>query len=495
MAPPRPSTRAAPVAFPVRDVLRARPETWLGLALASGGDERLWRDPASGRDRYGVPAGVAADEIWFSSSTASALSSRGHAAAADALAGLGAGAMSPADLVDHIRARLLALYAPPGAEAVLSASGTELELLALSLVRSLAPGPLTNLVVAPAETGSGVPLAAEGRHFLGSAPFEPVVPRAERLGGLQDADIVVRSIAIRAPDGSARPPIELDVEAETLARQALGQGRSVLLHVLDCSKTGLSGVSREAARRILALDPQRVAVLVDACQLRCEATRLRADLEDGFAVAITGSKFAGGPAFCGALLTPPDWRARLADGLSLPHGLAACSARLDWPPAWRETAGAALQAPFNLGLALRWTAALREIEAYEAVTPERRSQIVQAFGGAVAATVGRSARVWRIDQPGAAPSIHLIRADASAEVMAAVWRRIAESGPDGPACHLGQPVAVGEGAVLRVCAGMPLVTDVARRLDAGETLEQAMSIAERDLDIVFRRLDHALAAV
>lgn len=494
MAPPRPSAKSAPAGLPIGDALEARPAAWLALALSSGGDERLWRDPANDRNRYGVPAGVAADEIWFSSSTASALSPRGEAAAADALARLSAGILSPMGLADGLRARLLRLYAPPGAEVVLSASGTELEWLALSLALCLSPGPTTNLVVAPTETGSGVPLAADGRYFLGSAALAAVVPRTQRLAGLEAADIAVGTIAIRAPDGSARAPGDLDAEAEALARQALDQGRNVLLHVLDCSKTGLSGVSRAEARRIRALEPERVAVLVDACQLRCEAAQLRADLDDGFAVAITGSKFAGGPAFCGALLTPPTWTARLAGRLSLPLGLAACSARLDWPAAWRPAVGATLREPFNLGLVLRWTAALAEIEAFDALEPGLKAAIAQAFGAAVAARAARAANVTLIAQADAAATIHLLGVGVAPDVLGDVWRRIAEPTPDGPACHLGQPVAVGEGALLRICSSMPLVTDVARRIAAGESQEQAMRGIASDLDIVFDRLDRALAA-
>ncbi len=499
MAPPRSSAQPAPAARAAPELPTARPGAWLALALESGGDERLWRDPHSGRDRYGVPAGVAADEIWFSSSTASALSPRGQAGAAEALTALTDATMSPADLADSLRGRLLALYAPPrdgplGADVVLSASGTELELLALSLARALSPGPLTNLVVAPTETGSGVPLAADGRYFLGSAAFDAEVPRGERLQGLEDADVTVRCIPIRAGDGAIRPLGAVDAEAFELACDALGQGRSVLLHVLDCSKTGLSGVSRAAAARIQALDRARVTVLVDACQLRCDAAQVRADLANGFAVAITGSKFAGGPAFCGALLTPADWSVRLAGRLALPQGLSACSARLDWPPLWRPAVADALTAPFNLGLALRWSAALAEIETHATVPSATRAAILQAFAAAVMLRAARSDSIQHVGQEGAVPSIQLVRADVSPDALAQVWRTIAESGPDGPTCHLGQPVAVGEGAVLRLCAGMPLVNDVAAAIAGGETLEQAMSGAERDLDIVCDRLDRALTA-
>src|SRR5260370_16203587 len=59
--------------------------------LTSGGDERIAIDPATGRNRYGAPPGKACDEVWFSSSTASAISPRGYEAALEAVRGLTSG--------------------------------------------------------------------------------------------------------------------------------------------------------------------------------------------------------------------------------------------------------------------------------------------------------------------------------------------------------------------------------------------------------------------
>ncbi|MGA0600912.1 pyridoxal phosphate-dependent decarboxylase family protein [Caulobacter sp. KR2-114] len=489
MALPHPSEPAPSGCTPVIPAPAA--EAWLDLALAAGGDERLWRDPATGRNRYGVPAGMAGDEIWFSSSTASALSPRGRSAAAAALASLAEGTATPADLVDAIRARLKALYGAPGGEVVLSASGTDVEGLALGLVLAIRPGALTSIVIAPTEAGSGVPLAADGRFFLSSGALEPCVPLGERLPGLAAADIRVRNIAIREADGTPRAAATVDAEAEDQARHALADGRSVLLHVLDCSKTGLAGVTRAAARRIRALDPARVRVLVDACQLRCASAQLRADLADGFAVAVTGSKFAGGPAFCGALLIPDAWVTELGATPALPAGLSTASARLDWPARWRGAVAATLRAPFNLGLALRWSAALAEIGAYEALCPERRAEALGAFARAVAARASRIEGLTGLAAPGAG-SIHVLALDAPPAALADAWRAMASPAADGPACHLGQPVAVGERAVLRICASMPLVTDIALRLQAGEPLAAATAPVEADLDHALTRLDQAL---
>src|SRR5690348_4676209 len=274
-------------------------EAHLRLLLASGGDERLGLDPVTRRNRYGVPAAPAPDELWFSSSTACAVSPRGWDAAAGALERLtGAGALPIDRWFDDLRARLLALYGAAGAEAILCASGTEAELVVLTLARSLAARRnlerMVNVVVAPAETGSGVPAAAAARHFLSRASLGGPVAKGEPLAGWDDGDVAVETVEIRQPDGRLRRAADVDREAATAVERAVEAGAFAILHVLDTSKTGRPGVSRAAAQRIAARHAGQVLVVVDACQLRCEADQVRADLAAGLAVMITGSKFAGG---------------------------------------------------------------------------------------------------------------------------------------------------------------------------------------------------------
>src|SRR5580692_3612145 len=98
----------------------------LALLIASGGDDRIWPDPVTRRNRYGAPAAPAPEELWFSSSTACAVSLRGWAAACEALDALTeSGRCGVGAWFDGLRSRLAALYGTPGAEVVLSASGTE----------------------------------------------------------------------------------------------------------------------------------------------------------------------------------------------------------------------------------------------------------------------------------------------------------------------------------------------------------------------------------
>lgn len=436
-------------------------EARLRLLLASGGDDRIWPDPVSRRNRYGAPADPAPDELWFSSSTASAISPRGWKAARETLQRLIApGPSTIIDVFDGLRRRLLALYGAPGAEAVLSASGTEAELVTLSLALALAGGPLVNIVVAPAETGSGVPAAASGRHFLGQAPLGGVVDKAQRLAGWEDAELSLETIEIREPCGAPRCMTEIDQEAAERTARAVAAGAFVVLHVLDASKTGRAGVSREAARVILARHAGRVLVVVDACQLRSPAEALRQDLRDGFAVMLTGSKFAGGPAFCGALLLPATLVDELAGCRPAASPLAPYSAALDWPKALRWPFAAGLLHPANLGLGLRWTAALAEIEAYEAIPETRRAELLAEFGRTVDAHVAADPGLALLDggaaQPGLVPILHADGADPRP-----VYEALARGDGGARPCHLGQPVAIGARTALRVCASMPMIVGAA----------------------------------
>jgi hypothetical protein len=457
-------------------------EARLRLLIASGGDDRIWLDSVTRRNRYGVPAAPAPDELWFSSSTASAVSARGWTAAHEALERLTTpGRHTIAAFFDALRLRLLALYGAPGAEAVLAASGTEAELVTLSLALGLAGRPQTNIVIAPPETGSGVPAAAAGAHFLDRASLGGAVVKAKRLAGWEDAEVALETIEIRAACGALRAQADVDLEAALKVERAVAAGAFALLHVLDASKTGRSGVSRAAAAQILARYPDQALVVVDACQLRCAAGDVRRDLEQGFAVMLTGSKFAGGPAFCGALLLPAALAERLAHARPAGAALAPYSAALDWPAALRRPFAAQLAHPANLGLGLRWSAALAEIEAYEAIPAAWRAAMLDDFDRTVRARVDadpglaladRSARSATVSAaPGLIAIFHADRSDPRT-VYEALTRGEGGRRP----CHLGQPVAVGAMLALRICASMPMITDAA---------ERGFAAVEADLDEAF----------
>jgi hypothetical protein len=126
--------------------------------------------------------------------------------------------------------------------------------------------------------------------------------------------------------------------------------------------------------------PQQVEVMVDACQFRIAPTTLRGYLAQGCMVALTGSKFVGGPTFSGVLLIPAAAAARLR-GRLMPRALRDYSLRADWPPQW--AAAARLSDAANFGLLLRWQAAFQELRAFRAVPQAAVGDFLQNFADVI----------------------------------------------------------------------------------------------------------------
>ena len=182
---------------PERDAaaLSVHAQTGLDLALFSGADERVFLDPETGRTKYGTPRGCAEDEIWFSSSTASAISARGHAAVAATWQGLVSGSETLANCCDEVRNRLTRLFGIEGTQAILAGSGTEAVLISVALARMFCGPRIATIIVGCAETGRSVSAAATGRHFLRYAAFGEVVP-GRHLDGLENMDVILDTVEI-----------------------------------------------------------------------------------------------------------------------------------------------------------------------------------------------------------------------------------------------------------------------------------------------------------
>ena len=342
--------------------------------MATGGDARLAVDAATGLNHYGCSHRPRPWAITFASSTASSLSERGFAGAEKARLSLLAGALqgrgdtAARQLDADIQARIAAHFGLTEAEGVvLAPSGTDCELYALAL-GALAPGarPVSNILLAPEETGSGVPLAAMGCHFANDTALGLPVTKGARIEGFAD-DTLVINVPMRDGAGHVRPPADVDAETCRLTWRMRRAGQHVLLHRLDLSKTGLLAPGLAALEYACAPEEGETCppdVGVDACQARLDPLRVRAYLDMGWMVMVTGSKFFTGPPFCGALLLPAGVRRRLDGARSLPAGLGDYSYRHAWP------AGRAcgdLPEGHNIGLILRWQAALAEMAALSAI--------------------------------------------------------------------------------------------------------------------------------
>jgi hypothetical protein len=355
--------------------------------LTDGGDARIALNPETARNKYGCTATPEAGLADFGSSTASSISRRGFAAA-DALRQRLAGlegrerrAVTYGRELDRLRvelADLCGLGDMAGLNIVFAASGTDLHLLASALIGGTPERPLVCIDVEAEETGSGVPDALSGRHFSTHTALGETVASGEPIGVHGEFS----AVPARGESGALRSTADIEEELDAIVLDAAMSGQRALLTVSDVSKTGLISPSLDVVLALVRRFPKTLEVLVDACQFRLSPETLRAYLNQGFMVAVTGSKFLTGPTFSGALFVPQTLGARVNSRL-LPPGLRAYSARAEWPADW--VAGAGMSEAANYGLLLRWEAALAELRAFRALPPAMVKAFMDAFAAAIQA--------------------------------------------------------------------------------------------------------------
>ncbi len=459
-----------------RPVGSERPSA-LDLALLSGGDPRIAVDPLTLLDGYGVRTFPRDGQISLSSSTASAISRRGYAAAAAAFERFGRGEQ-PGAASEKIRRTLRAQLGLGDADIVLAPSGTDAVLQALFIARATLGRPLTSIVVGADESGSGVPRAAAGRHFSTATSAGIAVTQNTPLAGL-DAEIV--AVALRDRDGHERPMAEIDAETEAAVVAAAKAERGVALYLMDHSKLGTRGPSGACIDALHAQFPGCVQLVVDACQGRLSPGRIGFYLDRGALVLITGSKFVGGPPLSGAVLVPAWIAGQIETGGVVPPALAAYTARSDWPARWAAIRNQ-LPERVNFGQALRWFAALAEMRAYHAVPSLFRRLALAEFAAAFDRAIDRFPEL----RPLPAPAWFGVEADEEFSVrtifpfvptrdgrpLSLAQAKILHhalnidvagltGAPIGAAiCHIGQPVALADGsAALRISADARLASE------------------------------------
>jgi hypothetical protein len=402
-------------------------------ALLSGGDSRLAVDRWTGVNKYLCQPRPARDLICASSCTASPISERGFRQAADLHASLVA-TRSPSERVDalarcarDIEARLLAYFGVGGlAEAILCPSGTDaLQTAALLVGQERPDDKMTAILPQASETGTGVPLATTLRPF--DLPAASDMPLADCAAGSI-------TVTLRSEDGVPRTA---DAVVDAFASAAAGVKGRPVVYLTHSTKTGL----------IAPVEPPRGAdVIIDACQGRIEPATVARYLRNHWPVVVTGSKFFGGPAFAGAVLFPS---ARLVAGRIAPDPV---RRRMDQT---RSCVG-------NIGMLLRWRAALEAMEAFAPLAGSL-SERMRQHQAAIEQGLGRIAALMPIEglsNGGSGwsgiPTIFTfaVRDKANrqrlltAAELRPLYTRLANNG-----VLLGQPVGLGRFGGLRIAVG------------------------------------------
>jgi hypothetical protein len=400
--------------------------------LTTGGDSRICLDPVSRANKYGCSAVPATGSLAFSACTASTPSITSYRAAERgrrrlieaAAAGVPLRAAYAAAIEDVRRAVSDGIgLGPLGADVVLAASGTDCELHALHLATAGHDDPVLSIVVGPDEIGGGSLHAASGRHFDRQTPAGTPAEPGQPVNGFPVHRIRVQTVSLRDARGRPVPMPELDAAVTALAHRAVAAGARVLLHVVDGSKTGLCAPGLPAVARLQQELGDRMAVLVDAAQMRTPVERLAAFVRSGWMVMVSGSKFFMGPPFSGALLVPTAIAARAAADHAVPAGLADYLSAFEAPPGWTGWR-AALPSRVNLGLLLRWRAALAEVAEFQSAGRLQPHLRFAALAARVSAELRRRPALAVV--PGPEPD-----AEACDSIWTFALRRTPERGGEG----------------------------------------------------------------
>jgi hypothetical protein len=466
------------------------------VLLAIGGDDR--QVPGSNeRNSYGFPLSDLDPLLRGSSCTATppdrvalAVADRWRAAVCETIAGTGALPTADALRAPVAEGIVTRLGGDEGraARVVLTPSGTDTEALVAALALATNSRPLRNILVGAAEAGSGTLLSAAGRQFSTRVAMGSRAVPGELIDGFDGHRVALVDVELRDARGRIRRAFDVEAEVEAHVEHAIECNEQVLIHAMAASKTGVRQLGTAWVRRWRDRYPDHLRVVVDAAQGRSSPAQIRAYLDAGASVAITGSKALCGPPFCGALVLDDALLRDALDardrGIVLPAGFRDFLSAADLPEALRGLLPGAHRA--NLGLLGRWTIALDEAERYVAVPAVHRELFVAEVVTRLTEGLNRMPRVQVVPAPGTSCSIvSFMLLDAAgtplpkAALVEVYGALVATRG-----VQIGQPVQIATtgAAALRFAVG---ATTVSRSIEADASpTECGRRTASRALDVL-----------
>jgi hypothetical protein len=280
---------------------------------------------------------------------------------------------------------------------ILTTSGTDAELLALYFSLCASERAVMNILVGPEETGSGVVSAATGLHFASHTPFGKTVKKGYPIEEMPTERIRIGEVPLRDEEGIEFTKEKIDGRLKILVGKAIADGCHVLIHLVNSSKTGLTAPSLETVVSLKKRHGSSVDIVVDACQSRIGKNKLRKYIAEGFMVIITGSKFYTGPPFSGALLVPSPISQRVNNSKRcLPAGFKNYFSYHEFPEGW-QVGRNHLSRMKNVGLLLRWQAALWEMQTFRAVSEKQKYLIFMLFGESIRQAINSNPDLRLVD--------------------------------------------------------------------------------------------------
>jgi len=494
----------------------------LPFLLVEGGDARLAIECESRANAYGCRPYPTPETLAFSSSTATSISGRAYRRAELARCELieesiAVGVIEAFDRkIERLRHSLRACLELDEAEIVFSPSGTDTQLHALFFARQFLGGPVTSIVVGADQTGSGTAYTSRGQNFSNRTAQGEAVEKGTPIAGLAGG-IDSLGISLFAGDGTVRSAREIDAMVVDAVGAQVRLGRKVVLQTMDSSKLGWRAPSDVCLREIGARWPHAVQVVVDACQMRIGRPRIRAYLDRGYIVLLTGSKFFTGPAFSGASLYPAILGDRIAAWTEMPVGLSDYATRFDLPVRWSAARSALPVAP-NFGQWLRWEAALEEMRAYYTLPVCYRRSTLAQLAEVIENSIASSKHLELLPERDASEDAlddeemscrtifpFLVKHDGSSldldamtKIYRALNRSLSSDVPDDATdveralvsipCHIGQPVKLpGVKTILRLGVSARLLSE--SWSPDPQTAAENLSAMNRQIRTVVRKID------
>mmetsp|Transcript_5386 Transcript_5386/g.9049 ORF Transcript_5386/g.9049 Transcript_5386/m.9049 type:complete len:484 (-) Transcript_5386:110-1561(-) len=455
------------------------------LIFTTGGDDRLPLDPKTGANKYHCKPFVLENSPFRGSCTCNTPTQTAFDAAKIYYEKLATEEVQIEEVMQEVRERLMEIYGlPEGTGIFLTPSGSDAEYIPLLIAKNLNPQrQIMNIVVCNEEVGSGTLDAAGGRFFSGLEPIpgftsyaDDGVDMGDPVMGLGE-DVQTHAVIARNPDGSV---VESDAQIEKKLESCKSSGMIPICHSVFGSKTGIIQDYRDKfASKVEAMDGYFV---VDACQGRFEKEFLQDLVEKDAMVLITGSKFYRGPPFSGAVVIPPTIMNKLKEqeiANPIPLGLNTFIGKAEIPkelPMWRDN----IADNQNPGLALRWIAALAEMEATLNYDAALRSETTSNWRNGVINMLEQYPNLNYFSSAEETPSIVSLRIrhpetgewmvkSELAKVFKAMTLDMSEVFPEATEivskkCFTGQPVLISKSeAVLRIALGSDSLRDMIER--------------------------------
>ena len=213
--------------------------------------------------------------------------------------------------------------------------------------------PIMSLITRPEELGTGSILANTGNYHADKTQIEESVIKSDSIKEGLNVDHIL--FPARTADGSV-----IDHKKEIYkAIDNYRDSHSLIVNLVIGSKSGI-----EDSVSIIKDGPDDVTWVIDLCQMRAKPKLFNELLAENCLLMITGSKFYQSPPFSGALLVPEPFAEGIMKGeitQDIIDGFDTVYSKYDIPPSYKKLRS--LFKPHeNIGLTLRWEAAIGETE-------------------------------------------------------------------------------------------------------------------------------------